>query len=85
MIFIKKGMLLFLDFKRKQNQMQNFFFKISVKIRLVNMLSFYIYIPSFALKQVDQICSRDGRFYAYKYDRLPPQYFGVPETVELYQ
>jgi len=44
-----------------------------------------IFVPSFALIQVDQICSRDGRFYAYKYDRLPTQYFGVPETVELYQ
>lgn len=44
-----------------------------------------IFVPSFALIQVDQICSRDGRFYAYKYDRLQTQYFGVPETVELYQ
>lgn len=44
-----------------------------------------IFLPSFASIQVDQICSRDGQFYAYKSDRFQPQCFGAPRTVEPYQ
>jgi len=43
------------------------------------------YLPSFALIPMDQICNKDGQFYAYIYDKLRIQYLDAPNIVELYQ
>jgi len=62
--------------------------RITVEICLIEytlICLIYIFLPSFASIPVDQICSRDGQFYAYKYDRFQPQCFGVLRTVEPYQ
>lgn len=42
-------------------------------------------LPFFVLIPMDQICNRDGLFYACIYDKLLTQYFDVLNKVELYQ